>query len=91
MSKLDEVAGQFVQGLSIIGANACAVSGRVVDERVDIGDASPLQELRNIGMVRFADKQKSVDATFDQLPDLAVLLFKIVFGTGEQQRASGFG
>src|SRR5262245_25594146 len=41
--------------------------------------------------MRFPDQKKRVHTAFDKFADLAILLFEVVFGTRQQQRASGLG
>jgi hypothetical protein len=89
MAETDQVAGQLVQRLVIVGADAGPVRGRVVDERVHIGDAVLVEQLRKVAVMRLADQQQRVDAALDQLAHLPVLLLGIVFRAGEQQRVAG--
>src|SRR5262249_6618202 len=50
-----------------------------------------MQKFRQIAVMRFADKEKSVDAAFNEFTDLTVLLLGIVFGSAYQQCAPGLG
>src|ERR1700712_2898161 len=88
MSEVDQVPGRAIERFVVIRSDRCSMRVGIVDKHVELRYVVLRQELRQVGVMQFANQQNGIDTALDELLDLPKLLIEVVCRAGQQQRVA---